>query len=71
MKYSAEEFEKVLEVYNTGEDEMRRLKYYFLPLKIKEQEQLLETNNKNIIALQASLQTLLKREETMTREFNE
>jgi len=51
LKYSAEEFEKVLEVYNTGEDEMRRLKYYFLPLKIKEQEQLLETNNKNIIAL--------------------
>ncbi|KAL4473173.1 hypothetical protein ABPG72_007403 [Tetrahymena utriculariae] len=70
LKYNVQEYEKLVKMI-PNESEMNKFKYYFLPLKIQEQEKIIEQSNQNILQLQESIQILLKRESQIRQEYSD
>ncbi|KAL4429699.1 hypothetical protein ABPG74_017108 [Tetrahymena malaccensis] len=70
LKYNVQEYDRLVKMI-PNESEMNKFKYYFLPLKIQEQEKIIEQSNQNILQLQESIQILLKRESQIRQEYSE
>ncbi|EAS06534.2 hypothetical protein TTHERM_00865390 (macronuclear) [Tetrahymena thermophila SB210] len=70
LKYNVQEYDRLVKMI-PNESEMNRFKYYFLPLKIQEQEKIIDQSNQNILQLQESIQILLKRESQIRQEYSE